>query len=88
DIVYNHLIYNGPSPLYMEWMCEVCQKGSDDVMDCEAGTVLGDKLGDIFLGMQNGEVPPITAPSIDPHKFKRHMEEGKQPLYPGYLKFS
>ncbi|XP_074347312.1 uncharacterized protein LOC141686157 [Apium graveolens] len=87
DIVYNHLIYNGPSPFYMEWMCEVCQKGSDDVMDCEDGTVFGDKLGDMFLRMENGEDPPITAPSTHPHKFKHHMEEGKQPLYSGCLKF-
>ncbi|XP_074373883.1 uncharacterized protein LOC141714249 [Apium graveolens] len=68
-------------------MCEVYQKGSDDVMDCEAGAVFGDNLGDMFLGMQNGEDPPITAPSTDPYKFKHHMEEGKQPLYPGCLKF-
>ncbi|KAL6508942.1 Multidrug resistance-associated protein 5 [Orobanche hederae] len=46
DVIYDHLIYNGPSPLYMEWMCEVSRHRSDEDMDCEAGIDFGDTLGE------------------------------------------
>ncbi|KAK1392428.1 hypothetical protein POM88_011484 [Heracleum sosnowskyi] len=48
DIIYDHLVYNGPSPLYVEWMCEVSRLGSEEDMNCEGGIGFGDTVGDMF----------------------------------------
>ena len=62
EVVYNHLIWNGPSKLYMKWICEVyCldPERSDNDMDCEAGINFGDNLDEMLQctcgNMQNNE---------------------------------
>ncbi|XP_074358477.1 uncharacterized protein LOC141697823 [Apium graveolens] len=83
EFIYDHLICSGPYPLYVNWIVEVSQilsanNGSEDEdMDWENNLHFGDNL-DEMLDRTNG-------PNVDS---KRFYEEGKQPLYPDYKKFS
>ena len=77
--------------MYVEWICEVSRQKSDTKMDCQAGTDFGDNLGDMLhrtQGMHIGEHEAVKVPDANTSKFQRHMEDGKQPLYPGYSNFS
>ncbi|KAK1389924.1 hypothetical protein POM88_018102 [Heracleum sosnowskyi] len=50
NVILDHLICNGPSPLHVKWICEVAHtkvEGSDAFMDCETGTGSEDN----FAGM-------------------------------------
>ena len=94
DIIYDHLICNGPSPLYVKWICEVSHPNfgrSDEDIDCDAGD-FGDNLGEMLHrtrgNMQNCEDENSDAPNADAKRFYRLVEDGKQPLYPGCSKFS
>ncbi|KAK1367598.1 hypothetical protein POM88_033690 [Heracleum sosnowskyi] len=80
DLVYDHLICSGPSPLYATWIVEKAQvpvpnyESSDDDMDLEDNINFGDNL-DEMLHRTSG-------PNADAKKFYSHLEEGKLPLYP------
>ena len=83
DVIYNHLICSGPSTLYANWVYEVSlrsDRDSEDLIDCETNINFGDTL-DEMLHRTNG-------PNDDVKNVFRHVQEGKQPLYPGCAKFS
>ncbi|XP_074352570.1 uncharacterized protein LOC141691710 [Apium graveolens] len=94
DVIYDHLVCNGPSPLHADWICEVSQTklgGTDDFEDCEMGIEFEDNLDAIFnYTRKNFENQGgcEDEPNADAKKFFRHVEEGKQPLYPGCTTFS
>ncbi|XP_074374561.1 uncharacterized protein LOC141714968 [Apium graveolens] len=51
DVIYDHLVCNGPSPLHADWICEVSQTklgGTDDFEDCEMGIEFEDNLDVMF----------------------------------------
>ena len=86
DVVYNHLICKGPSPLHIQFICEISAAS-------ERGASFGDNLQDMFnctgKGFDNEEDGNVNSgPNDEVKKFYRHVEEGKQPLYPGCTKFS
>ena len=94
DLIYDHLIFNGPCPLYVKWICEVSHPKEDKInhgssaefMDCEDTINFGDNLDDM-LHRANG-ANGCNGANGDAKNFYRHLEEGKQPLYPGCTKFS
>ena len=88
DIIYDHLICSGPSPLYAKWICEVLRGTSDEDMDYEGGTDFGDNLDEMLHRIQNCEDGYSDEANANAKKLYRHVEEGKQPLYPGCTRFS
>lgn len=84
DLIYDHLICNGPSPLYVNWIYEVSlesyKNSHEDRMDYETFINFGDNLEEM-LHHTNG-------PNGDVKNVNRHVEEGKLPLYPGCANFS
>ena len=51
NVIYDHLIFNGPSPLHTGWICEVSQTkliGVDDHMDCATEMDFEDNLDVMF----------------------------------------
>ena len=97
EVVYDHLIWNGPSELYVKWICEVScldPEKSDNDMDREAGTNFGDNLDEMLHrtcgNMQNNEGGSFYGANgvdVDARKFHHHVEEGKQQLYLKCTKF-
>ncbi|XP_074377014.1 uncharacterized protein LOC141718530 [Apium graveolens] len=94
-VIYDHLIYSGPSPLHMKWICEVSHTkvdGSTDFMDSGTGMDFEDNLGEMFncIGKKfrdlENDYESLT--NAEARKFYGHVREGKQPLYPGSTKFS
>ncbi|XP_074322757.1 uncharacterized protein LOC141659727 [Apium graveolens] len=89
DLIYDHLICHGPCPLYANWICEVSSKDHRidieraENMGFEDSFTFGDNLDEIFHRTND-----TTGPNDDAKKFYGHLEEGKQPLYPGCKKFS
>ncbi|XP_074379270.1 uncharacterized protein LOC141720620 [Apium graveolens] len=89
DLIYDHLICHGPCPLYANWICEVLSK--DHRIDIERAEnmgfqdsfTFGDNLDEMFHRTND-----TTRPNDDAKKFYGHLEEEKQPLYPGCKKFS
>ena len=95
NVIYDHLIFNGPSPLHTGWICEVSQTkliGVDDHMDCATEMDFEDNLDVMFkcAGYKFGQNPKdfVVEPNPEAEKFYRHVKEGKKPLYPGCTKFS
>ncbi|XP_074374289.1 uncharacterized protein LOC141714684 [Apium graveolens] len=94
DVIYDHLVCNGPSPLHADWICEVSQTklgGTDDFEDCEMGIEFEDNLEAMFNYMRKNfenQEGCEDEPNADAKKFFRHVEEGKQPLYPSCTTFS
>ncbi|KAK1383153.1 hypothetical protein POM88_020888 [Heracleum sosnowskyi] len=91
DVIYDHLICTGPSPLHVHWICEVSQKkaqGNSDFMESETGDGFGDKLEEMFNCVGKNFQNVEDEPNAEARKFSQHLEEGKQPLYPGCEKFS
>ncbi|KAK1370825.1 hypothetical protein POM88_036917 [Heracleum sosnowskyi] len=71
DVIYDHLIYQGPSLLHVQWICEISQtkvNNSTDFMNCETGTEFGDNLQAMFnctsKRFQNVEDGPNTEAKI------------------------
>lgn len=94
NVIYDHLIFNGPSQLHAGWICEVSQTkliGVDDLRDCETEMDFEDNLDVMFkcagYNFQNPGDSEVE-PNPEAEKFYRHVKEGKQPLYPGCTKFS
>ena len=93
DTIYDHLVYNGPCPMYAKWMFEISRQhlGMNEDMD-DTGTNVGDNLDELFHrtvgNMQNLEDKQSDGPSVHAEKLYRRFEEGKQPLYPGCTKFT
>ncbi|XP_074363733.1 uncharacterized protein LOC141704386 [Apium graveolens] len=89
DLIYDHLICHGPCPLYANWICEVSSKDHRidieraENMGFEDSFTFGDNLDEMFHRTND-----TTGPNDDAKKFYGHLEEGKQPLYPGCKKFS
>lgn len=83
-MIYNHIIWSGPYPFYVNWIYKVSlkfDKNSDkDRTDFETNINFEDNL-DKMLHHTNG-------PNDHVKNVYRHVEEGKQPLYPGCAKFS
>ncbi|XP_063936886.1 uncharacterized protein LOC108207459 isoform X1 [Daucus carota subsp. sativus] len=87
DLIYDHLICNGPCPLYLNWILEVStgkrrqniEEGTE-YMDDPYITDFGDNLDEMLRR--------TNEPNVDAKNFYRHLEEGKQPLYPGCKNFS
>lgn len=95
DVIYDHLIYNGPSPLHMKWIFDVSRSdvGMDDEhMDWEGGIDFGDNLREMLhltqINRQNIEEGQPSRPSVNAENLHRCFEDGRQPLYPGCKKFS
>ncbi|XP_074351869.1 uncharacterized protein LOC141691017 [Apium graveolens] len=92
DIIYDHLIYNGPWEFSAKWIFDISHEHleTNEDMD-EVGTNLGDNLDELMRrtvgDMRNGEDVHSSGPTSNAEKLYRHFEEGKQPLYPGYTKF-
>jgi len=92
NVIYDHLIFNGPSQLHAGWICEVSQTkltAADDLMDCETEMDFEDNLDVMFncagYNFQNPGDSEV-GPNPEAEKFYRHVKEGKQPLYPGCTK--
>ena len=93
EVVYDHLIWNGPSELYVKWICEVSYldpERSNNDMHCEAGINFWDNLDRMlqctYGNMQNNECGSSDGSNgidVDARKFHQRVEGGKQPLYPG-----
>ncbi|XP_074325524.1 uncharacterized protein LOC141663604 [Apium graveolens] len=89
DLIYDHLICHGPCPLYANWICEVSSKDHRidieraENMGFEDSFTFGDNLDEMFHRTND-----TTGPNDDAKKFYGHLEEGKQPLYPGCKKIS
>ncbi|KAL8134452.1 hypothetical protein AgCh_009463 [Apium graveolens] len=91
DVIYDHLICRGPSLSHVQWIYRISGAkigNRTDFRDCEAGTIFGDNLQEMFdctgRRLQNVEV----GPNAEAKKFYRLVEEGKKPLYPGCTNFS
>ncbi|KAK1348251.1 hypothetical protein POM88_054959 [Heracleum sosnowskyi] len=90
DVIYDHLICTGPSPLHVHWICEVSQKkaqGNSDFMESETGDGFGDKLEEMFNCVGKNFQNVEDEPNAEARKFSQHLEEGKQPLYPDKEKY-
>ena len=89
DVIYDHLIYNGPSPLYVKWICEVSNQclGSDENMESDGGIDLGDNIADMLHRTHNYE-DKSKLPNEEAQRFYRLVEDGKQPLYQGCKNFT
>lgn len=87
DLIHDHLICNGPSPMYVNRILEVSgyvplptYQGTDEDSGLRNYTDFRDNLEEM-LHRTNG-------PNADAKKFYDHLEQGKQPLYPSCKKFS
>nr|XP_017233110.1 PREDICTED: uncharacterized protein LOC108207162 [Daucus carota subsp. sativus] len=95
EIIFDHLICSGPSPLHLKWICEVSQsklsRANDDYMDCGTGMDFEDNLEEMFrcTGKRFDNVEENNdVPNAEATKFYHHATEGRQQLYPGCTNFS
>ncbi|KAL6547848.1 hypothetical protein OROHE_009553 [Orobanche hederae] len=94
DVIFSHLICSGPSPLHVKWICEVSQTkvvGSSDFMDGDTRMDFGGNLDTMFncAGKKFQNLDDCEdRPNAEAKSFYWHVEEGKQPLYPGCTNFS
>ena len=83
DNVYDHLVLKGPYPEFVNWIYEISKpkyrKVSDD---CGMGFGLGEDFDEMIRNNAK------TGMNSDAKKFYHLMTEGKQPLYPGSIKFT
>ena len=87
DLIYDHLICNGHSPLCSEWIVGIAQIPLQPVNDEDLD--LGDKENNLNFEDNLDEMfHQPNGPNVDAKKFYAHLEEGKQPLYPGSKKYS
>ena len=72
-----------PSPLYSDWIVEVAHipipNYDDDLELGNSNSNFEDNLEEMFN--------KVNGPNADAKQFYAHVEEGKQPLYPGSKKF-
>ena len=85
NVIYDHLIFNGPSPLHAGWICEVSETkliGVDDHMDCDTVMDFEDNLDVMFkcAGYKFDQNPGEfeVEPNPEAEKFYRHVKEGKK----------
>ncbi|KAL6578593.1 hypothetical protein OROMI_008809 [Orobanche minor] len=94
DAIFSHLICSGPSPLHVKWICEVSQtnvRGISNFMDGDTRMDFGDNLDTMFNcdGKKFENLDDCEdRPNAEAKRFYRHIEEGKQSLYPGCINFS
>ncbi|XP_074342445.1 uncharacterized protein LOC141680006 [Apium graveolens] len=89
DVNFDHLIYSGPSPLLVNWICEISNTENVN-MEFDEGVYFGDNLGEMLhrthncqdKGRGSGKSNEIA------RNFYRLIKDGKQPLYQGFIKFS
>ncbi|KAL6551372.1 hypothetical protein OROMI_021860 [Orobanche minor] len=94
DVIYDHLICTGPSPIHVQWICDISSKkirSSTNFKDDETGMDFGDNLDAMFncTGMKFANLGECEGvPNVEAKRFYEHVKEGKQPLYPGCTNFS
>ncbi|KAL6577016.1 hypothetical protein OROMI_011292 [Orobanche minor] len=82
-IVHDHLICSGPCLTFVEWIYDVTSIKDSNIIDSEQDMGFHDNLDEMFDVIKSN-----AGPNEDAKKFYRHVNDGKQPLYPGCKKFS
>ncbi|XP_074337755.1 uncharacterized protein LOC141674953 [Apium graveolens] len=88
DNVYEHLVFSGPCPSFVNWIFEVStdkfKKPKDVVMDRDMCTSLGDDFDEMICneGRARNKMNKVAT------NFYKVVEEGKKPLFPGSEKFT
>ncbi|XP_074363625.1 uncharacterized protein LOC141718447 [Apium graveolens] len=82
--VERHLIWSGPSPLFIQSIYDVSLLADKtDNVEFEHNTRFGDNLDDMLDVIYSD-----VGPNDDARKFYRLVDEGKQPLYPGFVNYN
>ncbi|XP_074349565.1 uncharacterized protein LOC141689234 [Apium graveolens] len=82
DVIFDHLIYSGPSPLLVIWICEISNTENIN-MEFDEGVYFGDNLGEMLHRMHNCQDKGRGSgkPNKTARNFYRLIEDEKQPLY-------
>ncbi|XP_074337284.1 uncharacterized protein LOC141674479 [Apium graveolens] len=89
DVIFDHFIYSGPSPLLVNWICEISNTENIN-MEFDEAVYFGDNLGEMLHRTHNCQDKGRGSgkPNETARNFYRLIEDGKQPLYQGCTKFS
>lgn len=78
DLIYDHLICNGPCPLYENWICKVSSGNHRTSNERAENTDFEDNLNfGVNLDEMFNYSTSSSGPNDDAKKFYSHLEEGK-----------